>query len=349
MTYKITLFFISFQFLLGRLQKPPKKMAQSWASSIFILSWIICVTSSFQHEENIPTKYDSQMRHRHSCNGGQSLAASVCLPKGYNLGEVPKIPIEVLTIFEINNIREINDKKMTVTFEFYQEMTWIDNRIQTNFSSDIMKLGGMPLTSNQLKHIWTPGLWVQSLFDFKLRSVFEPSVGLYVHRKTKCQLINCNDTNEADDGVLQTAVTYNFEARATIFCNFAYFRYPMDTQTCDFVMSSAYPFPDIVMFRLEHAEFGTTFNNSNTDDFVLDIKFNSIHNGFSGISFVLTLQRRLLPYIMRYYLPCVAMVIVSFINFLISLNSIPARVALLVTLFLTVTNILIAQQVRFRS
>ena len=112
-------------------------------------------------------------------------------------------------------------------------------------------------------------------------------------------------------------------------------------------MSSAYPFPDIVMFRLEHAEFGTTFNNSNTDDFVLDIKFNSIHNGFSGISFVLTLQRRLLPYIMRYYLPCVAMVIASFINFLISLNSIPARVALLVTLFLTVTNILIAQQVGF--
>ena len=317
-------------------------MVHSGPSSIFILSWVICVTSSFQHENK---KHDTQNHQRHNCNGGKSLATSVCLPKGYNLGEVPTIPIEVLTIFEINNIREINDKKMTVTFEFYQEMTWIDNRIQTNLSEDLMKLGGMPLTSNQLKHIWTPGLWVQSLFDFELRSVFEPSVGLYVHKKTKCQVVNCNATNETDDGILQTAVTFNFEARATVFCNFQYFQYPLDTQTCDFVMSSAYPFPDIVMFRLAHAEFGTTFNNSNTDDFVLDIKFNSIHNGFSGISFVLTLQRRLLPYIMRYYLPCVAMVIVSFINFLISLDSIPARVALLVTLFLTVTNILIAQQV----
>ena len=113
-------------------------------------------------------------------------------------------------------------------------------------------------------------------------------------------------------------------------------------------MSSAYPFPDIVMFRLVHAQFGTTFNNSNTDDFVLNITFNAINNGFSGISFVLKLERCLLPYIMRYYLPCVAMVIVSFISFLISLNSIPARVALLVTLFLTVTNILIAQQVRYQ-
>ena len=110
--------------------------------------------------------------------------------------------------------------------------------------------------------------------------------------------MNCNETNETDDGDLQTAVTFNFEARAIIFCNFVYFRYPLDTQTCDFVMSSAYPFPDIVIFRLEHAEFGTTLNDSNTDDFVLDIKFNSIHNGFSGISFVLTL---LLPLIRWLY------------------------------------------------
>ena len=28
---------------------------------------------------------------------------------------------------------------MTVTFEFYQEMTWIDNRIQTNLSAEVMK------------------------------------------------------------------------------------------------------------------------------------------------------------------------------------------------------------------
>ena len=102
---------------------------------------------------------------------------------------------------------------------------------------------------------------------------------------------------------------------------------------------------NIVIFKLEYGQFGTTFNNSNTDDFVLDITFNNIVNGFSGISCVLKLERCLLPYIMKYYLPCVAMVMVSFISFLLSLNSIPARVALLVTLFLTLTNILIAQQV----
>ena len=200
------------------------------------------------------------------------------------------------------------------------------------------------MTSNQLQHLWTPGLWIQSLFDFKLRSVFEPSIGLYIHKQKRCEANDCNETDTTED-LFDTAVTFNFEARATVFCNFNYFRYPMDKQTCDFVMSSAYPFPDIVIFKLRESHFGTTFNNSNTDDFVLNITFKDIINGFSGVSCVLSLERCLLPYIMKYYLPTVAMVIVSFISFLLSLNSIPARVALLVTLFLTLTNILIAQQV----
>ena len=306
-------------------------------SSIFTLVNMMVVAFSLQHENK-----NSNIE----CQEGRSLANSICLPKGYTPGEIPTIPTVILTTFEINNIREINDKKMTVTFEFYQELTWIDDRILANLSQDVLKLGGMPLTSNQLKHIWTPGLWIQSLFDFELRSVFEPSIGLYIHKRKKCEIEECNDnTQEMDEDDLKTAVTFNFEARATVFCNFNYFQYPLDTQHCNFVMSSAYPFPNIVLFRLENAQFGTTFNSSNTDDFLLDITFNKIINGFSGISFDLKLERRLLPYIMRYYLPCVAMVIVSFISFLISLESIPARVALLVTLFLTVTNILIAQQV----
>ena len=323
-------------------------MAYCKLPMIFLLHGIILVHKTFQQENKVP--HSSDEASGLDCEGGKSLSSSVCLPAGYNLGEVPIIPSIVHTIFEINNIREIDDKKMTVTFEFYQQLTWIDDRIILDLSKEESKLGGVPLTSNQLHHIWTPGLWIQSLFDFKLRSVFEPSIGLFLHKNTECELSKCNSSdvqNNSTDNDIKTAVTFNFEARATVFCNFNYFRYPMDSQTCDFIMSSAYPFPDIVIFKLEESHFGSTFNSSNTDDFILGITFKDIVNGFSGISCVLRLERCLLPYIMKYYLPCVAMVIVSFISFLLSLNSIPARVALLVTLFLTLTNILIAQQVNF--
>ena len=318
-------------------------MVHSKLPIIFLLHVVILVHKTFQQENKSPDSSKDVVNVK--CKNGKSLSSSICLPEGYNLGEVPAIPSIIHTIFEINNIREIDDKKMTVTFEFYQQLTWVDDRIILTLSDEEVQLGGVPLTSNQLHHIWTPGLWIQSLFDFKLRSVFEPSIGLFIHEKTRCELTGCNNSNSAKDNENVTAVTFNFEARATVFCNFNYFRYPMDTQTCDFIMSSAYPFPDIVIFKLEESQFGTTFNNSNTDDFILDITFNDIVNGFSGISCVLKLERCLLPYIMKYYLPCIAMVLVSFISFLLSLNSIPARVALLVTLFLTLTNILIAQQV----
>ena len=311
--------------------------------SFFIL--ITSVNSSFQNECHTGMNDNQNFRDDQNCTDGETLVSSVCLPKDYNPGEMPTIPTEVLTFFEINNIREINDKKMTVTIDFFQEMTWIDDRIKTNFPEDIVKLGGAPLTNKQLYHIWTPPLWIQNLFSFELRSIFDPTVGLFIHRKSKCQVVECCNEHDKSNKTLHTAVTFNFEARATFFCNFDFTWYPFDTQDCKFMMSSAYPVPDVVVFRVSHAEFGTTFNSSNTEDFEIDITFNNITEPFSGLSFDLRLERSLLPYFMRYYLPCIVMVMVSFTNFLISFSSIPGRVGLLVTLFLTMTNVLIAQQV----
>ena len=311
----------------------------------FILILIVCIKFSLQCEKNAKLKVDEDDGHGQSCNSSSTFTSIINLPTNYNPGEMPSIPTEVLTRFEVNNIREINDKKMTVTIEFYQEMTWIDNRIQTNFPDSVLKIGGIPLTNKQLKQIWTPPLWIQNLFAFELRSIFDPTIGLYIHRKTKCQIIECCSTLEKENDTLYTAVTFNFEARATIYCNFDFTWYPLDTQDCKFIMSSAYPIPNVVIFRLASAEFGTTFNNSNTEDFKLDLIFNNITTPFSGISFDMKMKRSLLPYFMRYYLPCIVMVAVSFTNFLISFSSIPGRIGLLVTLFLTMVNVLIAQQV----
>ena len=137
------------------------------------------------------------------------------------------------------------------------------------------------------------------------------------------------------------------EAQATIYCNFHFLNYPMDTQNCEFVMDGSYPYPDIVEFSLELGVFGVTNKHANTDEFEIDIKFNEKGNQ-TGINSVITLDRNILPYVIKYYLPCIAIIIVSLISFLISLSSIPARVALLVTQFLTLTNVLIAQQVNIK-
>ena len=139
-------------------------------------------------------------------------------------------------------------------------------------------------------------------------------------------------------------MTYNLEAQATVYCNFNFLNYPMDTQTCDFTIDGSYPYPDIVEFRFKEGHFGVTNHNFNTDDFVIDVTFKDNTNE-TGIHSTINMKRCVLPFIIKYYLPAIAVISVSSIGFLLPLYSVPARVVLLVTQFLTLTNILIAQQV----
>ena len=70
------------------------------------------------------------------CQHGILLSVKACVPEGYPKGEVPKKPTDVVTRFEINNIREINDKEMRITVDYYQELIWTDDRIKTKLSKE---------------------------------------------------------------------------------------------------------------------------------------------------------------------------------------------------------------------
>ena len=56
-------------------------------------------------------------------------------------------------------------------------------------------------------------------------------------------------------------------------------------------------------------------------------------------------KRQLSNYVFQYYLPAITIVLASSISFIIPLSAIPGRVALVVTQFLTLTNIFTHQMV----
>merc|ERR1711963_24103 len=64
---------------------------------------------------------------------------------------------------------------------------------------------------------------------------------------------------------------------------------------------------------------------------------------WTDTGFNITLKRIIQPYLYQYYFPSIAIVIVSFISFIIPLSAIPGRIVLVVTQFLTLTNIFIHQ------
>ena len=152
-----------------------------------------------------PPAMQNIKKDKFECEGGTLLSVSVCVPKGYLKGEVPKEPTIVNTKIEINNIREINDKRMRITLDYYQELKWTDNRIITSFSGR----NSVVLNNNLINDIWKPDLWIKNLFDFKLHSVLEPTTGLVITASKYCDFNNCTEGQIKRN----TIVAYNLEAQ----------------------------------------------------------------------------------------------------------------------------------------
>ena len=303
---------------------------------LFIVTFYIYLINS-ENADSISSKTNIEGNMEFNCQNGTLLSSTVCIPQGYLKGEVPEKPTKVETRIEINNILEVNDKKMRITLDFYQELIWKDNRIKTNLSNN----DGSVLNNELIDQIWMPDLWIKNLYDFKLLGVLKPTTGLIITVKDNCEFTNCSNHEKLKQNTL---VTYNMEAQTTIHCNFYFISYPLDTQYCEFLMDGSYPYPNIVDLSFELGLFGVTNKNSNIDDFIVSIDFEDNVNQ-TGIHSTIKLQRQILPFVIKYYLPCIAIITVSLISFLISVDSTPARVGLLVTQFLTLINILIAMQV----
>lgn len=269
-----------------------------------------------------------------ACPGGILLGSTICIPHGYRKGELPKIPLEINTAIEVNNIREIDDKKMTVSLEFHPLLVWADDRIITNFTDEETR-NGKVLNNVNLEHIWKPDLLIENLCTFKMHSILEDMSGLVIGNGLALGFKN------------ETIIWYQFSARASVYCKFDFHRYPHDVQDCNFTIGTTYPAPQItVIFSFHKTVFSFEKAIQNTDAFNLNLQ--NINAGMANntkFGFTIKMSRRLQPFIMECYLPCIAIVIVSHISFIIPLDAVPGRVALLVTQFLTLTNIYIHQQV----
>ena len=123
-------------------------------------------------------------------------------------------------------------------------------------------------------------------------------------------------------------------------------------QSCNFTIGTTYPASGTIKFTFHSDSGGYNYGQDtrSTDDFLLSIEKienANMDNSTTTFGFTIKMSRLLQPFIMECYLPCIAIVIVTLISFLIPLDAVPGRVALLVTQFLTLTNICIYQQVKF--
>ena len=130
----------------------------------------------------------------------------------------------------------------------------------------------------------------------------------------------------------------------TLYCKFDFSAFPLDTQHCRFrqfgTSQTIIPtmYPSLNLDNVKYQAGGFQINISPTVD---QSNITLADDAKNSIGFNITLRRIYQPYIYQYYLPCISIVLVSHVSLIIPISAVSGRVGLVVTQFLTLTNIFI--------
>ena len=284
----------------------------------------------------------------------QFFAQHVCILPGYEANEMPRNENEtaqiVVTLFSAL-VLDVKERENRLTVKISQFLQWFDPRIKLNKHKKPDKMGIVWISQKNIDRIWHPNLdmYTKNLEDWK--SLHEPNVYRKLviltdpknkgaenrTRQMESQNLNGNDTENLSSLNKITKLGALKAWKAIIRCVFDFASYPFDVQRCKFLQ-----FGNQGM----DLECNTASNKiewmQKIGEFYVEIQAVGKHDNDS-IGFDIVLERAVEPYLYQYYIPSMAIVFVSQISFIIPLNAIPGRVALVATQFLTLVNIFIHQ------
>ena len=274
------------------------------------------------------------MKHYKYISSGILLERRVCIGKNYRNFIAPNDDnTEVFTTIEHQQVRDVDAKKQTISVDLQLTLRWVDPRIITNLAenNNNKKAVGITLRPSKVKEIWTPDVYIWDRTALKTQDEWK----LLITSKIL--------TNEFEDKEELSTVELKYEIKTTIYCKFEYIKYPMDNQSCIVRIGSSSDSAKFVLYEKDKAYHDSKSYSAVGLNFVVDF-FGHNKKG-NSVGFDLKMNRLLFPFVLKYYIPSIAIVIVSEIGFMVQLTAIPGRVALLVTQFLTLVNLFIYQMV----
>ena len=250
----------------------------------------------------------------------------------------------VYTIIKNYTIREIDERKSTVTMDLSLKLMWSDIRIFTykeKAVSEVDEEKGIEIGTEAAKSIWKPELPVYDLADYKAFKDSLNMISLKIRRQNYLY---------KDDCMSGPILSYEIEVKPTFYCLFDLSNYPLDKSYCKFRLGGT---TSNIAFKLVQQRNGSrgnqTFEISDLTAYAsLAEDYKNIETKTS-IGLDIVIERHVRPYMLKYYIPCIMIVLISQLGFLIPLDALPGRVALVVTQFLTLTNLFIQQLVGVSS
>ena len=308
-------------------------------------------TKANDHEQE--QKRLKEMIERNGCpfiNKGQKVDKKVCLMPGYDSSELPNGDNTTKVYINIRHVTvlKVHEKDTTVKMDLMQVLYWEDNRIRIKFDDDDKTNASHKISREKYHHIWNPEEDIHTSHLQEWKSRYDP------HPFKKIVILPENPFY-----FNRTLLRAEKHWSARILCKkFDLSSFPLDTQSCAFLQSGE---PDNLKLLLYDSD-NRGYSDRKWQSIGFDITITFVGNNTAipqtstgsnnddadpVIGFTVTLKRIVEPYLYQYYFPCMAIVVVSQISFIIPLSSIPGRVALTVTQFLTLTNLFIHQMVRF--
>ena len=261
----------------------------------------------------------------------QMLVRNVCLMPYYQPNESPHLSNSTHNLAV--NLREarvlkIDEANNKLTIDISQHLHWFDHRIRANFSDVPEEVDLIKLSPSNTFQIWHPERDLITSNLLKWESLYEPN--LY---KDIVVMYDYGDQNESFAELIAWK-----DWRATILCEFDFATYPFDTQTCSFLQT----IDSNSMTELQHFDNMTDIEYTAVG-FEIEVTLTKYDENATEMGFNITLRRIVSPYIYQNYIPCAAIVVVSQVSFMIPQESIPGRISLIATQFLTLTNVFIYQ------
>ena len=276
-----------------------------------------------------------------------SFVRNVCLSKNYQIEEPPSIgnltPVHMH--FSDLKILEADEKKKSIELLMKLWFFWEDARIKI---SDPKKSIRLPYISKTQQGIWYPFATMEIQNMKELAYSHDPVVVKHVWFGSSnfsnyffTKPVFASSTN---------VVSANMKLKVKISCHFNFSSYPFDRQKCFFKLYAENL--DITIY--EKINQNISWIQTNQNELIgFDVNMtsfcnppvdfgNQYNNDFTKISefgIIIVMERQFTPYLYQYYIPCFAIVFTSFFSFIVPLSAIPGRVALVVTQFLTLTNV----------
>ena len=304
------------------------------------------MTSDGENENNLEAINLSKLNLQDAliCKEGHS--SSVCIPPGYNKEIGPwkyrhladeSLPWYFMMDFYIFDVQEINDQKLTITFDVYFKLKWSEPRFQVNTSSDSWQTGTtlidgeeyylLPLDTRE--DLWIPALEMHNVESFIPQKIFRESASLRINGKK--------------------LIRYITKVKIVLTCQMTFNGYPFDSHTCFYHVGSFFQ-----PIEIWNCSSNVHFNDTRQRSLQYHISIDDLpHEGgtleeiMSGrtwavCGFQIDLVRKKGQIFIQVYLISLLLIILAWVSFIVNPDVVPGRMGLLVTVFLVLINIFIS-------